>query len=198
MPTHTPPPLLPIQWSSAYISYWSPMQQDDQITSGYCWFDYARNICRIDGLFNPWSEKDTGHRLWMSEIGDAEFSQSHKQKIAYSREATAVGIHLCELALPDEISPFHELFLPRSVLLRGNARHDGCHTVLGQLADAWTIERPHKASSTFYLKAGTNLLLRMVTGNEKQHVSVRDFPNLFAGDIPDSVFALKKNEVPSR
>ena len=35
MPTHVSPPLLPMQWSSAYVSYWTPMQEDDQITSGY-------------------------------------------------------------------------------------------------------------------------------------------------------------------
>jgi len=51
MPTHVSPPLLPMQWSSAYVSYWTPMQEDDQITSGYCWFDYARNICRIALVF---------------------------------------------------------------------------------------------------------------------------------------------------
>ncbi|MGU7811682.1 violacein biosynthesis enzyme VioE [Burkholderia sp. AW49-1] len=88
------------------------MLPDDQITSGYCWFDYARNICRIDGLFNPWSEKDTGHRLWMSEIGDAGLGQSHKKKVAYARDAAAAA-QLCETVLANEVSPFHEL-LPSS------------------------------------------------------------------------------------
>jgi len=36
------PPLLPDQWSSSYISYWMPMQPNDDITSGYCWFDYKK------------------------------------------------------------------------------------------------------------------------------------------------------------
>lgn len=197
MRVHAQPPLLPIQWSSAYISYWSPMLPNDQITSGYCWFDYARNICRIDGLFNPWSEKDSGHRLWMSEIGDAARGQSHKKKVAYARE-TAACVQLYATALEDEVSPFHELFLRRSVLHDGNARHDGRHMVLGQLADAWTMETPHKTAATLYLQAGSNLLLRMITGNDKLHLSVRDFPNLFAGEIPDSVFAPGENETLSR
>ena len=188
MPTHVSPPLLPMQWSSAYVSYWTPMQEDDQITSGYCWFDYARNICRIDGLFNPWPEKEHGHLLWMSEIGDARREQSRKQKVAYARQAQATGAQLQGTALADEMTPFQALFLPQAVLLDGGARHDGRHTVLGREADAWVVERAGKPSSVFYLEAGGNRLLRMITGNDPQHLSVRDFPNLFVGDIPDSVF----------
>ncbi|MGX9712932.1 violacein biosynthesis enzyme VioE [Janthinobacterium lividum] len=188
MPTHVSPPLLPMQWSSAYVSYWTPMQADDQVTSGFCWFDYARNICRIDGLFNPWSEKEHGHLLWMSEIGDARREQSRKQKVAYARQAEAAGEQLQGTALADEVTPFQELFLPQAVLLDGGARHDGRHTVLGREADAWVVERAGKPPSLFYLEAGGNRLLRMVTGNDPQHQSVRDFPNLFVGDIPDSVF----------
>lgn len=188
MPVHATPPLLPQQWSSAYISYWLPMREEDQITSGYCWFDYGRKICRIDGLFNPWSERDTGHRLWMSEIGDAGRGLSRKQKVAYARETVATGVRLYETALPDTATPFEELFLPQAILLDGAARHDGRHTVLGQAADAWVVEQAGMAPSVFYLQAGGNRLLRMVTGKDAQHLSVRDFPNFFAGDIPDSVF----------
>lgn len=188
MPAHLAPPLLPLQWSSAYISYWTPMQEDDQVTSGYCWFDYARNICRIDGLFNPWSEKEHGHLLWMSEIGDARRKQSRKQKVAYARQAEATGAQLQGMALADEVTPFHDLFLPQAVLPDAGARHDGRHTVLGQEADAWIVERAGKPPSVFYLEAGGNRLLRMVTGNDPQHLSVRDFPNLLVGGIPDSVF----------
>lgn len=198
MPAHATPPLLPLQWSSAYVSYWTPMQEDDQITSGYCWFDYGRNICRIDGLFNPWSEKETGHRLWMSEIGDARREQSRKQKVAYAREAAGAGSELYETALPDEVTPFHELFLPQAILVDGEARHDGRHTVLGQEADAWVLERPGKAPAVFYLQAGGNHLLRMVTGNDAQHQSVRDFPNFLAGEIADSIFKLERSAISSR
>jgi violacein biosynthesis enzyme VioE len=188
MPTHLAPPLLPLQWSSAYVSYWTPMQEDDQVTSGYCWFDYARNICRIDGLFNPWPEKEHGHLLWMSEIGDARREQSRKQKVAYARQAEAAGEQLQGTALADEVTPFHDLFLPQAVLLDGSARQDGRHSVLGREADAWVVERTGKPPSVFYLEAGANRLLRMVTGNDPLHLSVRDFPKLFVGDIPDSVF----------
>ena len=188
MPTRVSPPLLPLQWSSAYVSYWTPMQADDQLTSGYCWFDYARNICRIDGLFNPWSEKEHGHLLWMSEIGDARREQSRKQKVAYARQAQATGAQLQGTALADEVTPFQALFLPQAVLLDGGARHDGRHSVLGRETDAWVVERTGKPPSVFYLQAGGNRLLRMVTGNDPRHLSVRDFPNLLVGDIPDSVF----------
>ncbi|QDE85709.1 violacein biosynthesis enzyme VioE [Myxococcus xanthus] len=196
MQSHPPPPLLPIQWSSAYVSYWSPMLRDDQVTSGYCWFDYARDVCRIDGLFNPWPEKEMGYQLWMSEVGDVARGQSLKRKMAYWKKATTIGDCLDGALLPNEMSSFHELFLPRAVLIDGNARHAGCDPVLGQLADVWTIERPHKAPLTLYLQTGTNLLLRMVSGNDKQHVSVRDFPNVFVGDIPESVFAMKRTISP--
>ncbi|NRR29325.1 violacein biosynthesis enzyme VioE [Oxalobacteraceae bacterium] len=188
MTRHATPPLLPMQWSSAYISYWSPMHEDDELTSGFCWFDYARNICRIDGLFNPWSERETGHRLWMSEIGDVRHGLSRKQKVAYASQATLAGVTLRETALEDELTPFHALFLPQTILRDGEARHDGRHTVLGQLADAWVLKRPLKAPALFYLQAGSNRLLRMVTGDDPHHRSVRDFPNFAAGDIADSIF----------
>ena len=191
MHVYTPPPappLLPPQWSGAYVSYWSPMQQDDQITSGYCWFDYTRNICRIDGLFNPWSEKETGHRLWMSEIGDAEHGRSHKQKVAYSKENMDFGVKLFELQQEPEVTPFQELFLPRSVLHDHNAIYVGRETVLGHVADGWTFSREGKGPSTYYFKVGTDLLLRMVTGDPTQHASVRDFPNVVTNPIPDWIF----------
>ncbi|KUM02166.1 violacein biosynthesis enzyme VioE [Chromobacterium subtsugae] len=183
------PPLLPQQWSSAYVSYWSPMLQDDQLSSGYCWFDYGRNICRIDGLFNPWSEEDTGYRLWMSETGNAASGRTRKQKVAYGREAMAYGTALCDIPLDDETGPFRQLFLPRDVLAAHDARYAGRHTVLGQEADAWTYQRAGKGPSTLYFQAGTNLLLRMVTGDDRQHASVRDFPNLSTAMIPGEIFS---------
>ncbi|MCP3064204.1 violacein biosynthesis enzyme VioE [Myxococcus sp. K38C18041901] len=165
------------------------MRRDDQVTSGYCWFDYVRDVCRIDGLFNPWPEKERGYQLWMSEVGDVAQGRSIKRKMAYWRTATVLGDCLCESLLPEETTPFHELFLPRAVLVDGNARHAGCEPVLGQLADAWVIERRHKAPLTFYTQTRTNLLLRMLSGNDSQHVSVRDFPNVSVGDIPANVFS---------
>lgn len=182
------PPLLPSQWSSAYVSYWTPMRPDDQLTSGYCWFDYGRDICRIDGLFNPWSEQDSGHRLWMSETGDAGRARTRKQKVAYAREALPAGEQLYERVLEDEVAAFPGLFLPQAVLRDGNARHGGRVTVLGRAADAWIVELPGKAPSAYYLEAGGNRLLRMVTGSDGQHQSVRDFPNLTTAPIADSVF----------
>lgn len=196
MPSLPAPPLLPMQWSSAYVSYWTPMRQDDQLTSGYCWFDYTRDICRIDGLFNPWSEQDTGHRLWMSEIGDAGCASTRKQKVAYAREKQATGEQLYERVLEDEVTPFPALFLPQAVLRDGEARHGGIHKVLGRDADAWIVERPGKAAALYYLEAGSNRLLRMVTGNDAEHQSVRDFPNFAADPIPESLFRSGDRAVP--
>jgi violacein biosynthesis protein VioE len=182
------PPLLPDNWSSAYISYWQPMKPDDQLTSGYCWFDYRRNICRIDGLFNPWSERETGYRLWMTEIGNAATRRTLKRKIAYARENTADGNVLLGSPLADEQTPFHELFLPQSVLRDHHATHIGRHEVLGRQADGWSFERPDTGRSTFYFRAGTDLLLRMASDNALC-TSIRDFPNLSKAPIPDDIFA---------
>ncbi|TDR81379.1 violacein biosynthesis enzyme VioE [Paludibacterium purpuratum] len=179
------PPLLPQQWSSAYISYWSPMMPEDQISSGYCWFDYTRNLCRIDGLFNPWSERTTGYRLWMSETGNASARRTHKQKVAYGRD----GVELSAQPLAEESALFEQLYLPQGVLREHRARHDGRHEVLGLVADAWTYQRPGKGPATLFLKADTDLLLRMVTGDADGHASVRDFPNLCTRSIPAWIFA---------
>ncbi|MBA8736169.1 violacein biosynthesis enzyme VioE [Chromobacterium violaceum] len=186
------PPLLPARWSSAYVSYWSPMLPDDQLTSGYCWFDYERDICRIDGLFNPWSERDTGYRLWMSEVGNAASGRTWKQKVAYGRERTALGEQLCERPQDDETGPFAELFLPRDVLRRLGARHIGRRVVLGREADGWRYQRPGKGPSTLYLDAASGTPLRMVTGDEASRASLRDFPNVSEAEIPDAVFAAKR------
>ncbi|MBV8047728.1 MAG: violacein biosynthesis enzyme VioE [Paludibacterium sp.] len=183
------PPLLPPQWSGAYVSYWFPMLPDDQISSGFCWFDYTRNLCRIDGLFNPWPERETGYRLWMSEIGDATHGRSHKRKVAYSRERTPEGDCLAARLLAEEISPLDALYLPQGVLREYGARHAGTHQVLGRPADAWTYERPGKGPSTLYVQTGSRQLLRMVTGEAGVRASIRDFPNLCTRPIPGWVFA---------
>lgn len=182
------PPLLPEAWSSAYVSYWQPMLPEDQLTSGFCWFDYRHNRCRIDGLFNPWSEHDTGYRLWMSEIGDANACRTVKHKVAYSRETTATGTVLRGAPLADEPSPFHELYLPRAVLRDNHADDLGHCEVLGQSARVWRFERPGKGAVTLLLDSASGLPLRMVSG-ESCHVSVRDFTNPAMIPIPEAVFA---------
>ncbi|UTH74302.1 violacein biosynthesis enzyme VioE [Chromobacterium sp. IIBBL 290-4] len=184
------PPLLPERWSGAYVSYWSPMQEDDQLTSGFCWFDYGRNICRIDGLFNPWSEEKTGYRLWMSEIGDAARGRTFKRKVAYAREREADGVRLHDALLDDELGPFAELFLPRDLLTRHETEAVEPAVVLGVEAEGWRCARPGKGPITLYFQAGTDRLLRMVTESERGRVSVRDFPNLQTGPIGEEVFQL--------
>ncbi|MBR8838562.1 MAG: violacein biosynthesis enzyme VioE [Stigonema ocellatum SAG 48.90 = DSM 106950] len=197
-PEKTPktPPMLPNQWSTSYISYWQPMLEEDQITSGYCWFDYNRNLCRIDGLFNPWSEKETGHRLWMSELFTPGEGQTCKTKIAYTREGMNEQNTYLAIPLNDEVDACHELLLTQDILIRNNATYAGTHTILGMKADAWTFTRQGKSPSTYYFKEGTNHLIRMVTGNPNQHASIRDFPNFNTEIISNNVFNKNKNISP--
>ncbi|WP_105167970.1 violacein biosynthesis enzyme VioE [Pseudoalteromonas sp. T1lg23B] len=187
------PPKLPDNWSSSYISYWQPMLSEDDITSGYCWFDYENNVCRIDGLFNPWSEAQKGHRLWMSEVMYPSSRESFKAKVAYTRAHTNMPSEFVESVLDDEVDACHELILTQDVLLQCDAQFAGIHDVLGQSAEAWTFERPHgKGPATYYFVAGTNQLLRMVTGDPSVHASVRDFPNFNTLTIPASTFDVVK------
>ncbi|OHU86544.1 MULTISPECIES: violacein biosynthesis enzyme VioE [Pseudoalteromonas] len=187
------PPRLPNKWSSSYISYWQPMLPEDDITSGYCWFDYTKNVCRIDGLFNPWSEAQKGHRLWMSEIMYPSSNESFKAKVAYTRAHTNMPSEFIESVLNDEVDACHELILTQDVLIQCNAQFIGLHDVLGQSAEAWTFERPHgKGPATYYFATGTNQLLRMITGDPNVHASVRDFPNFNTLDIPASTFDVTK------
>ncbi|KID57463.1 violacein biosynthesis protein VioE [Pseudoalteromonas luteoviolacea] len=182
-------PKLPAQWSTSYISYWQPMQPDDHITSGYCWFDYTRNVCRIDGLFNPWSEEKTGHRLWMSEIMYPATNESFKSKVAYSREHMDKQSTFTEQVLNDEVDPCHELILMQDVLELCDAQFQGTCEVLGFEADIWHFQRPNgKGPATYYFKADTNQLLRMVTGDPQKMASVRDFPNFNTREIDPDIF----------
>lgn len=183
------PPRLPEQWSSSYISYWQPMQQEDQITSGICWFDYGQNRCRIDGLFNPWSEVKTGHRLWMSEIVTADEGKTKKSKIAYYREPAHGETKYDAVVLDDDEAACHEVLLKQDILLQYQASYAGSHHLLGRETDAWTFTKPGKGPSTYYFVKGTNQLIRMVTGDPKVHASVRDFPNFTTNAIPDEIFS---------
>ena len=182
--TFETPPQLPDRWSTSYISYWQPMLSEDRITSGYCWFDYSRNVCRIDGLFNPWSEKETGHRLWMSEIVTVNQGLTHKAKIAYTKEQ---GTYQA-VSLEDDVDACHQLLLAQDILIQNNATYAGSHTILGLETDAWTFIRQGKGPSTYYFEQSTNHLIRMVTGNPEQHASVRDFPSFNTQTIPDNIF----------
>ena len=188
-PAAITPPLLPAQWSSSYISYWQPMQKEDHITSGVCWFDYEQNRCRIDGLFNPWSEQETGHRLWMSEIVSAGEGKTKKSKIAYYRESSAQNQGEYEaVALDDDLEPCHEVLLTQDILLQYQASYAGSQRLLGRETDAWTLNKPGKGPCTYYFIKGTNQLIRMVTGDPQVRASVRDFPNFTSNAIPAEIF----------
>ena len=192
MKLQTKPPTLPDRWSTSYISYWQPMLEEDRITSGYCWFDYTRNLCRIDGLFNPWSETETGHRLWMSEIVTANAGITRKTKIAYSREKISEQSSYQAIPLEDDVEVCHKLLLQQDVLTQNNATYAGSHNILELETDAWTFTPPGKAPSTYYFKKNTNHLIRMVTGDPNNHASVRDFPTFNTQIIPDSIFEHNK------
>jgi anthraniloyl-CoA monooxygenase len=182
------PPLLPAQWSSSYISYWMPMQPDDDITSGYCWFDYTKNVCRIDGIFNPWPEIKMGNRLWMSEIMYPNTDESFKSKVAYAREDMKSISEFSAQVLDDEIDPCHELILTQKVLIECNAQYMGIETVLGHQAEKWLFQRPdNKGPATYYFINGTNHLVRMITGDPKICASVRDFPNFNTYKIDNEI-----------
>lgn len=186
--TSDTPPLLPDQWSTSYISYWQPMLEEDQITSGYCWFDYNRNVCRIDGLFNPWSEKETGYKLWMSEIFTPGEGQTRKTKIAYSREEINKKNTYQPMLLNDDVDACHQVLITQDILIQNNATYAGSYTILGLKTYAWTFTPQGKSPSTYYLKQGTNHLIRMVTGDSNKHASVRDFLNFNTHMIPDNIF----------
>jgi protodeoxyviolaceinate monooxygenase len=188
------PPMLPDQWNTSYISYWQPMLEEDQITSGYCWFDYSHNVCRIDGVFNPWSEKETGHRLWMSEIFTPGEGQTRKTKIAYTKEEKNEQSTYQAIPLKDDVDACHEVPLTQDILIRNNATYAGSHTILGLKTDAWTFTRMGKSPSTYYFKQGTNHLIRMVTGDPSKHASVRDFPNFNTEIIPSNIFEHHKQD----
>lgn len=189
------PPMLPIQWSTSYVSYWQPMLESDRMTSGYCWFDYRRNVCRIDGLFNPWAEKETGYSLWMSEIFTPEEGQTHKAKIAYTKSGGKEQTTYQAIPLNDDVDSCHELLLTQDILIRYNAIYAGSHTILAMQTDAWTFTRHLKGQSTYYFQQGTNHLVRMVTGDPNKHASVRDFLNFDTHIIPEHIFSISKNLV---
>lgn len=183
------PPMLPAQWSSSYISYWQPMKPEEHITSGYCWFDYSRNMCRIDGLFNPWSERETGHRLWMSEVMNPQTGESYKSKIAYSRENMEQVSEFSSELLTTETDACHELILEQDALHRYNAEFIGTSEILGQQADGWQFQRPNgKGPATYFFVSGTEKLIRMVTGDPKVLASIRDFPNFSQSHIKTEIF----------
>lgn len=189
------PPMLPDQWNTSYISYWQPMLEEDQITSGYCWFDYNRNVCRIDGLFNPWSEKETGHRLWMSEIVTPSEGKTRKTKIAYTRKNVSVQSAYQAILLKDDIDECYQVLVTQDILIQNSATYAGSHLILGLKTDAWTFIQPGKGPSTYYFKQGTNHLIRMVTGDPNEHASVRDFPNFNTQVIPDNIFAYHQKDL---
>ncbi len=190
------PPLLPAQWSSSYISYWLPMQPDEDITSGYCWFNYKNNVCRIDGLFNPWSEKETGHRLWMSEIMYPSTNESFKSKVSYTREDMNKTSEFEAAVLDDKIDPCHELILTQDVLITCKAEYVGTSKILGHDVDEWFFQRPNgKGPATYYFICDTNHLVRMITGDPKVMASVRDFPNFNTYKIDEEIFKPKPLQV---
>ena len=184
------PPRLPSQWSSSYISYWQPMQKEDHITSGVCWFDYENNRCRIDGLFNPWSEQETGHRLWMSEIVNADEGISTKSKIAYYSECFPRNEREYKaVVLDDDVVSCTEVLLTQDILLKYDASYVGSQLLLGKEVDVWRFIKPDNGSATYYFIKGTNQLIRMVLGDPEIRASVRDFPNFTGSAIPANIFS---------
>nr|AHE14571.1 putative VioE-like protein MarE [uncultured bacterium] len=183
------PPLLPErQWSSSYVSYWSPMQGGDRMTSGHVWYDYGRGVYRIDGVLNPWDEQAHGHLLWKSEINQFGAGECHTWAVAYDVPGEAAPTYRARpLAYERTKSPGS--LVPCDVLVRHEAVFVGTEQVLGFEAEGWRYERPEgRGPVTYYFRAGTRHLLRMVNGDPRLHAAIRDFPTFSEQPIPDTVF----------
>jgi anthraniloyl-CoA monooxygenase len=181
------PPILPDMWSASYVSYWFPRQAGDEMTSGHVWFDYPGERFRIDGLFNPWDEAATGHRLWMSEIGWPGQGTTFKLTVPYpgGPQGHAAG----DPAWRSE--PLAASLLPQRVLAERNAQRVDTPLVLGEAAHAWRFERPGaKGPATYVWSADERRLLRMVTGDPQRRASIRDFFNFSAATLAPSIFEL--------
>lgn len=182
------PPKLPNQWSTGYVSYWQPMRANDEMTSGFCWFDYDNDICRIDGLFNPWPEQVHGHKLWMSEVGCANSGKTVKKRVSYTKDIEQQHYQAESL---DNISvPFKELFISQNVLIDFQATYLGEETLLGHEVEGWRYDKAGKGQIRLYFKKGTNHLLRMMTGDPYVHASIRDFPSFSKQKIEPEVFSV--------
>ncbi len=63
--------------------------------------------------------------------------------------------------------------------------------MLGESAQAWRFERPGgKGPATYVFSQDGQRLLRMVTGEERQRASIRDFFNFSAAALAPSIFEL--------
>jgi anthraniloyl-CoA monooxygenase len=179
------PPAFPDTWSASYVSYWFPAAPDDQITSGNVWFDYPGQRFRIDGLFNPWDEQTTGHRLWMSETGFADIGQTCKLTMAY--HLSPLGYRPAEPAW--HVEPLPRELVPQHVLAECGAHLFETVSVLGVEAEAWRFERPGgQGLVTYVFEGGTSRLLRMITGDSMVRASIRDFFNFSGAPLAPALF----------
>lgn len=183
--------LLPIQWNSAYITYWSPMKKENFISSGYVWFDYKLQVYRIDGIFNPWDIDKNGYQLWMSEITFYGQGKSHVYKVPYyiKQEDTITELFNYETA---EVEVYevevNKVIIPRDILIIGKANLKRTDKILGMEVDCWEFDKNNPFNmQRFYTKKGTTELVRMQQFKNGQ-ILIRDFPNLSTEPIEQKIF----------
>ncbi|MCC5661246.1 violacein biosynthesis enzyme VioE [Nostoc sp. XA010] len=185
------PPLLPVQWTSAYITYWSPMKQGNFISSGSVWFDYESEVYRIDGIFNPWDVEKTGYQLWMSEVTFYGQGKSLVSKLPYhiKQENDVTAAFNYDVAeLEGQEVKANNSIVPRDILITGKATFQGTEKILGMEVDCWEFERDNPFNMhRFYLKKGSNELVRMQQFKNGQML-IRDLPNPSTDQIDQKVF----------
>lgn len=185
------PPFLPTQWNAAYITYWSPMNKENFISSGFVWFDYELEVYRIDGIFNPWDVEKTGYQLWMSEITFYGQGKSYVYKLPYHIKDVASVEEPFEYEvgeLEDRVVEAHSSILPRDILISGKATLKGTEKILGIEVDCWQFDQENPFNmDCFYLKKGSNELVRMKQFKNGQ-LLIRDLPNLSTQQINRTIF----------
>jgi hypothetical protein len=187
MSVHREPPRLPEpRWSSSYISYWAPTRPGDRLTSGHVWYDYERRVYRIDGVVNPWDRP--GETLWRSEIHFFGDGACFQRDVSYTQDdhGQVRSTGLLRRRLPPGAS-----IVPADLLITCHAQFDGQEEVLGMPAERWRFTRPDGRPSIWYLRPETSALVRMVTGDPREHALIRDLPTFSTSSFPESVFAVE-------
>lgn len=186
--------LLPIQWHSSYITYWSPMQKGNFISSGYVWFDYQLEAYRIDGIFNPWDVDKNGYHLWMSEITFYGHRKSRIYKVPYhikGKDNISEFFHYETAEVEINESEGNKPIIPRDILIVGKAKFKQPNNILGMEVDCWEFDNNILNMQYFYTKKNTEELVRMQQFKNGQ-LLIRDFPNFSTEPIDQKIFNLFK------
>jgi len=184
-------PLLPVSFTSAFVTYWSPMDRTKFISSGNMWFDYDAKCFRIDGLFNPWDVAGTKQHLWLTELSHYGEGVSYHLCLLYDRVPCpgAEPEHTIESReLTENVVPAREAIFPRDYLVETKATFGGTVSVLGLRADIWDLPASNRLGiRRVHLRHDSNELVRMEQ-EKRGDIVVRDFPNLVRCAIAPAIF----------